>query len=127
MIRINRNVGARVIVDSVLVGISPKEGWKFIKKVPGVIVEKGDHRMYSYFSDGANTNVNRMVFDPWYPSYAIQLDNGVVEVCGDSIILVYEYHLKFLDRIETPKKPITEKQYLNAKKIVEQYETSNLK
>jgi len=38
---------------------------------------------------------------------------------------VREFDLNFLERIEIPKKPVSEKAYLNAKKVIERYETEN--
>lgn len=120
----SKEVGARVLVKALIVEISPKVKWRFLKNVPGVIVERGDHEYYWYTSTGGNTHPHKHIIenDCW-PNRAIKLDDGVVDIAGNNIVVIRDENLKFLDD-KPPRvlKPVTEKQYLSAKRIVERYE-----
>jgi hypothetical protein len=126
--RKNKGVGGRVIVKKLLVEISPLVGWRYLKNVQGVIVERGEHEQYSHTSTGGGTHPTKHIIknDGWNP-LAIKLDDGVVDIEGNNIVVEREWDLKFLDYLppKEPKepKPIAEKQYLNAKKIIERYES----
>ena len=122
-IRINRNVGARVIVREVLLEISPKVHWRYAKKVYGTIVERGEYEQYYHTCSGGHNYVTKHVIkNGFHKTYSIKLDNDLVDIEGNNIVVFRDYDLKFLDRYIIPENPITEKQYLNAKKIVEKYE-----
>lgn len=126
MVRINRNIGAKVEVREVLVEINPKVKWKKLKKVTGTIVEREGHEQYYHTSCGANKSINKfLITDDIFKTYAIKLDNNITDIEGNNIIVVREFDLKFLDRIEVKRKPVTKKQYENAKKLIERYEIEN--
>lgn len=125
MKRVNKSVGARVIVREVLVEISPSVGWRNLKKVYGTIVERSDHEQYYHTSSGGYNYVTKFIIkDDVWPNYAIKLDDNIVDIEGNNIIVFREFDLKFIDRIEIKTKPVTEKQYLAAKKIIERYENN---
>ena len=44
------------------------------------------------------------------------------DIEGNNIIVVREFDLKFLEQIEIPKKPVSKRTYLNAKKVIKRYE-----
>jgi len=121
----NKNVGARVIIKSVLVEISPKlKEWRYLKNVHGVIVDRGDHEQYWHTSSGGHTHVIKyLIENDCYKNFAIKMDDGVVDIEGNNIIVKREFYLKFLDTIVPVKKSITEKQYLKAKEIIQKYES----
>lgn len=126
MKRINRNIGAKVEVREVTIAINPKDKWKNLKRVKGTIVKNEGYEQYYVTCSGGYTHVNKHIIeDDCYPTYAIKLDNGITDVLGNNIIVVREHDLKFLERIEIQRKPVTEKAYLNAKKIIERYELEN--
>jgi len=126
MKRINRNIGARVLVTSVNTSINPVDGWKSLKNVPGTIVENKGYEHYYHTSSGGYTHVRKHIIEnDCYPTFAIKLDNNLKDVEGNNIIVVREFKLKFLDRVEILPKPVSEKAYLNAKKLTKRYETEN--
>lgn len=126
MIRINRNIGAKVQVREITVEINPEVKWKKLKKVTGVIVENEGYEHYYHTCSGAYTYVTKhLIENDCYKTYAIKLDNNVKDVEGNNVIVVREFDLKFLERIDVPRKPVTEKAYLNAKKVIERYEAEN--
>lgn len=126
MIRVNKNIGAHVEVYQVITDINPTDGWKIAKKVPGVIVENKDCEYYYIDSNGSRTCVNKHVLKrDVHTYYAVKLDNDLKDVAGNNIIPVREFHLKFLDRLEIPRKPVSEKSYMNAKETVKRYEAEN--
>lgn len=120
----SKEVGARVLVKKLLVEISPAVKWRYLKNVPGVIVERGNHEQYWYTSTGGNTHPNKHIIenDCW-PNRAIKLDDGVADISGNNIVVIRDWDLKFLDdKPLRDLKAVTEKQYLRAKGIVERYE-----
>ena len=124
--RINKNIGAKVQVREIAVEINPEVKWKKLKKVSGVIVENEGYEHYYHTCSGGYTYVHKhLIENDCYPNYAIKLDNNVKDIEGNNIIVVREFDLKFLERVEIPKKPISEKAYLNAKKVIERYEAEN--
>ena len=126
MIRINRNAGAKVQVREITVEINPKVKWRKLKKVTGVIVENEGYEHYYHTCSGGYTYVTKhLIKNDCYKTYAIKLDNNVKDIEGNNIIVVREFDIKFLERIEVQKKPVTEKAYLNAKKVIERYEAEN--
>lgn len=126
MKRVNRNIGAKVEVREVTIAINPIDKWKKLKKVKGTIVENEGFEQYWFTCSGGYTHVNKHIIDnDCYPTYAIKLDNEVTDVLGNNIIVKREHDLKFLERIEIQRKPVTEKAYRNAKKIIERYELEN--
>ena len=128
MKRINKGIGAKVEVREVTVAINPEVKWKVLKKVTGIIVEnKGYEQYYHTCCGGYSHATKHLIENDCYKTYAIKLDNNVKDIEGNNIIIVREFDLKFLDRIEIPKKPVSEKAYLNAKKIIERYEAENSK
>ena len=126
MIRVNKNIGARVEVYRVITAINPKDGWVELKKVPGVIVEDKGYEFYCHYCSGGHTNVTKeLLTKDTYKTYAIQLDNGVTDIEGNNVIIVREYHLKFLDRIEVKPKPVSIKNYMMAKETIKRFEAEN--
>ena len=126
MIQINRNAGAKVQVREITVEINPKVKWRKLKKVTGVIVENEGYEHYYHTCSGGYTYVTKhLIKNDCYKTYAIKLDNNVKDIEGNNIIVVREFDIKFLERIELQRKPVTEKAYLNAKKVIERYEAEN--
>ena len=126
MKRINKNIGAKVQVREITVEINPEVKWRKLKKVTGVIVENEGYEHYYHTCSGGHTYVNKhLIKNDCFPIFAIKLDNNVKDIEGNNIIVVREFDLKFLERVEIPKKPISEKAYLNAKKVIERYEAEN--
>lgn len=126
MIRINRNIGAKVIVSKVLVDINSKDGWVYRKKVSGTIVELGDRRRYYHWCNGNHTNVTKCNIERDYlDKYAVKLDDGIVDIEGNNIIVYLRHTIKFVERTEILPKPVTEKAYLKAKQTIERYEREN--
>ncbi len=124
----NKNVGARVIVKKLLVEISPKVKWRYLKNVPGVIVERGDHEQYYHTCSGGQTHVTKHIIDrDIFDTYAIKLDDGVVDIEGNNIVVERYFKLKFLEDLPPRElKPVTEKQYLAAKRVIERYEAQKM-
>lgn len=122
----NKNIGAKVLVKEITVEINPEVKWKKLKKVTGVIVENEGYEHYYHTCSGDYTHVyKQLIKNDCYSNFAIKLDNDVKDIEGNNIIVVREFEIKFLERIEIPKKPVSEKAYLNAKKIIERYESEN--
>lgn len=119
----NKNIGARVKVKKLTVEINPTVGWRTLKNVTGVIVENKGYEHYYHTCIGGHKNVKKHLIENDYcPNYAVKLDNNVRDVEGNNIIIVYEHELVFLEIIEEQRKPVSEKAYLSAKKIIERYE-----
>ncbi len=120
----SKKIGARVLVKRLLVDINPKDKWKTLKNVPGVIVERGNHEQYYHTSNGSHTYFTKHIIEnDFHPTYSIKLDDDIVDIEGNNIVVIREWSLKFLDDLPPREiKPVTEKQYLNAKRIVERYE-----
>ena len=126
MKRLNKNIGAKVQVREITVEINPEVKWRKLKKVTGVIVENEGYEHYYHTCSGGHTYVNKhLIKNDCYPTFAIKLDNNVRDIEGNNVIVVREFDLKFLEQIEIQKKPVSEKAYLNAKKVIERYETEN--
>lgn len=126
MKRINKNIGAKVQVIDITVEINPKVKWKKLKKVSGIIVENKGYEHYYHTCSGGYTHVTKhLIENDYYPNYAIKLDNNVKDIEGNNVIVVREFDLKFLERIDVQKKPVSEAAYLNAKKVIERYKAEN--
>lgn len=126
MNRINKNIGAKVQVSEITVEINPEVKWGKIKKVTGVIVENEGYEHYYHTCSVGHTYVRKhLIKNDCYPIFAIKLDDNVKDIEGNNIIVVREFDLKFLERIEIQKKPVSEKAYLNAKKVIERYKSEN--
>ncbi len=126
MKRINKNIGAKVEVRGITVEINPKVKWRKLNKVTGVIVENEGYEHYYHSCSGGYTYVTKhLIKNDCYPTFAIKLDNNVKDIGGNNVIMVREFDLNFLERIEVPKKTVSEKAYLNAKKVIERYEAEN--
>ena len=126
MMRKNKNIGAKVEVREITVEINLKVKWRTLKKVTGVIIENKDYEHYYHTCSGGHTYVTKhLITNDAYPTFAIKLDNNVKDIEGNNIIVVKEFDIKFLERIEIKKPPVTEKQYLNAKKVIERYNSEN--
>lgn len=91
----NKSIGAKVIVDQVLVSITPRNGCKYLKKVPGVLVEDED----------AEDHI-----------YVVKLDDGITDMVGNNVIWCEYSELTFVQT------QITEAQYNQALKVIQQYE-----
>ena len=126
MKRINKNIGAKVQVREITVEINPEVKWRELKKVTGVIVENEGYEHYYHTCSGGHTYVKKhLIKNDCFPTFAIKLDNNVKDIEGNNVIVVREFDLKFLEQIEIQKKPVSEKTYLNAKKVIERYEAEN--
>lgn len=126
MIQINKNIGAKVLVKEITVEINPEVKWKTLENVAGVIVEDEGYEQYYHTSSGGYTEAYKhLIKNDSFPTYAIKLDDNVKDIEGNNVIVVREFELKFLERIEIPKKLVSEKAYLNAKKVIERYEAEN--
>lgn len=126
MKRVNKNIGAKVEVREITVEINPEVKWRKLKKVTGVIVENENYEQYYHTCSGGYTYVTKfLIKNDCYQNYAIKLDDNVTDIEGNNIIVVREFDLKFLERIEIPKKHVSEKSYLNAKNVIERYEIEN--
>lgn len=124
MKRINKNIGAKVQVREVTVEINPKVKWKKLKNVTGVIVKNDGYEHYYHTCGGGYTYVSKhLIKDCYSPVFAIKLDNNIKDIEGNNIIVARDFDIKFMERIEVQKKPVSEKAYLNAKKIIERYES----
>lgn len=122
----NKKVGAKVIVNEVLVAINPKVKFKNLKKVSGVIVDRGNHEHYYHTSDGGYTFINKQVIkNDAYTTFAIKLDNGIEDIEGNNIIVVREHDLTFTEYLPTNDKPVTIEQYKKALQVVEKYKSQN--
>jgi len=123
----NKDVGGRVIVDSVTITINPIDGWKTLKKVSGVIVERGEHEHYYHNCSGGHTHVSKhVIINDAYNPRAIKLDDGITDIEGNNIIVVREFNLKFIDYLPPKVKVITKAQYDKALKTIEEYEQQTL-
>ena len=126
MRRKNKNVGARVVIDKLLIKISAESGWQYEMQVYGTIVERGNHEHYYHTSNGSNTyTIKWKIDDDVYLTYAIKLDNNLVDIEGNNVVVVREHNLKFLDYLAIAPKTISEKEYQKAKEIVKKYEQQN--
>ena len=71
-------------------------------------MENKDYEYYYHICNGSHTTVTKYVVkNDLFPHYAVKLDNNLKDIEGNNIILVREYHLKFLDRLEIPRKPVS--------------------
>jgi len=123
---INKNIGAKVQIREIIVELNPKVKWKRLKKVTGVIVENKGYEHYYHTCSGGYTHINKhLIKNDCYPNFAIKLDDNVKDIEGNNIIIVREFGIKFLERVEILKRPVSEKAYLNAKKVIERYEVEN--
>lgn len=120
----NKNIGARVSIKKLLVEISPKVKWRYLKNVTGTIVENKDYEQYYHTCSGGHTYVNKHVIEnDFVPNYAIKLDDDIVDIEANNIVVIREWSLKFLDVLPPRElKPITEARYLAAKRLIERYE-----
>lgn len=120
----NKKVGARVVVDSITVEINPKVRWKTLKKIGGRIVKmKPEYEHYYHTCSGGHTHVTKhLIHNDCYPTYAIKLDNNVVDIEGNNVIVVREHDLKFLDYLPDSYKQVTYSEYRKALGIIKKYE-----
>jgi len=126
MAKKNKNIGAKVLVREVLLDISPKVKWRKLKNVGGVIVENKGYEQYYHTCSGCHTYKTKHLIDKdVHATFAIKLDNDVKDIEGNNVIIVRDFDLKFLETIETLRKPVSEKSYLAAKRIVELYKLEN--
>lgn len=121
----NKKVGAKVVIRELTIKIDPISKWKKLKNVNGMIVPKTEKlEQYYHTSTGGYTHVTKHIIknDCW-TSFAIKLDNGIVDIEGNNIIIVREFDLKFLEYLPNTYKQITYSEYRKALKIIEKYET----
>lgn len=109
--RINKDVGAKVLIKRVLIDINPTDKWKHVKNVIGTIVQKAQYGIdgYYYSCTGAYTYVHKNIIkEDCFPQALIQLPEGMVDIAGNNIIPVREFEFKYLDKITITKqrKPI---------------------
>lgn len=104
---------------------SLKSKFKTIGKVE--FVSKGYEQYWHICSGGFTHVVKKIIHNDCYTTFAIKLDDDLKDIEGNNIIVVREFDLKFLERIEVKAKPVSERAYLNAKKVIERYELQNLK
>ena len=126
MMRKNKNIGAKVEVREITVEINPKVKWKTLKKVTGVIVENKGYEHYYHTCSGGYTYVAKhLITNDVHLTFAIKLDNNVKDIEGNNIIVAREFDINFLEQIEIKTPPVTKKRYLNAKRIIKQYNSEN--
>lgn len=119
----NKTLGARVIVNKVIVEISPKVKFRSLKNVYGTIVERGLHEQYWHTSDGNYQNVSKHIIkNDCHKNYAIRLDDNIVDIENNNIIVVREFDLKFIDYLPETVKIISKREYNKALKLIEEYE-----
>lgn len=120
----NKKPGAKVKIPKLLVEISPKVKWRYLKNLTGVIVPmKEEYEQYWHTSSGAHTYVTKhLIKNDCFPTYAIKLDNGVVDIEGNNIIVVREFNLKFLELLPKTFKQVTYSDYRKSLKVIEKYE-----
>jgi len=122
----NKNVGARVIVDKITIAINPKDKWKYLRKLTGVIVENKNYEQYYHSCSGGYTYTKKHIIkDDCFKTFAVKLDNNIVDIEGNNIIIVREFDLKFIDFLDNVK-IISKKEYNNALKLVDEYEKQQL-
>jgi hydroxymethylglutaryl-CoA reductase len=106
--KINREAGARVIVREITTSITPENGWKTIKKVPGVIVEieRARTNLYYFTSSGGGSNMQTHPYSGY--GYIVKLDDDIKDAAGNNIIPISTNDIKFIEKIEIEKqrKPI---------------------
>jgi hypothetical protein len=119
----NKTIGGRVQINKVLISITPKDGWKYQKKVLGTIVEtKPEYEQYYHTSDGLNISSTKHIIDwDWCKTFAIKLDDDLKDIEGNNIIIVREFNLKFLDYLPEKIKMVTKAEYNKALKVIETY------
>lgn len=118
----NKNIGARVIIDEITVAINPKDKWKTLKKLSGVLVDPKGIEMYYHQCNGNYENVRKRIIESsWRGKYAIKLDNDVVDVEGNNIIRVDKENLTFLDYLDNVK-IISKAEYNRAMKVIKEYD-----
>jgi hypothetical protein len=119
----NKKIGGRVQIDKVLLSITPKNGWEYKKKVLGTIVEKKDeYEQYYYTCSGGHTYVSKHIIEnDCFITYAIKLDDDLVDIAGNNIIIVREWDLKFLEYLPKTYKNVTTAEYKKALKTIEKY------
>lgn len=87
----NKNIGARVSIKKLLVEISPKVKWRYLKNVTGTIVENKDYEQYYHTCSGGNTHVTKHIIEnDWVPNYAIKLDDDISDIEGNNIVVIRE-------------------------------------
>lgn len=120
----NKNVGAKVVVRELTVEINPTVKWKKLKNVSGVIVPKSDiYEQYCHTCSGAYTFVTKhLIKNDCYRTFAIKLDNGVIDIESNNIVIVREDDLKFVELLPNTCKQVTYSEYRKALKIVAKYE-----
>lgn len=117
----NKKVGAKVLVKKILVEISPKAGWRYIKNIEGTLVERKGIQDYYYTSSGANTYPRKHNIDTeWQSPFAVKLDGDIVDIAGNNVICCNEWEIKFLEYLDDVK-IISKKEYNKALKIIEEY------
>lgn len=122
----NKGIGAKVIVKEITLRINPKEKWVLGKNLPGTIVENKGYEQYYHTCSGGHTHVSKhLITNDCFKTYAVKLDNNVVDIEGNNIIVVRDFNLKFVETVERKEKTITEEQYQRALKIIDKYKQQN--
>jgi hypothetical protein len=122
----NKNIGGKVIVKEVLLSITKEHGWKYHKKITGVLVEKNDVKPYYYSCNGNQEHIRQHIIKYAYGyKYYVKLDNDVVDIAGNNILPMTEEDLIFIDHLENVK-IISKSEYNKAMKIIKEYDSQQL-
>ena len=102
----NRDVGARVIVNKVVVDINFTDKVKTLRNVGGTIVDKKGLTYYFHTCLSDFVTITKVVVhNVENICHAIKLDDNLTDIEGNNVILVKTQDLKFLDY----KEPESEK------------------
>ena len=109
--RINRDIGAKVLIYSVTTKINPKDGWVTAKKVPATILGLLEKRQCDVYTCNGGYNYARN--NPFSAqAYLVKLDN-ITDIEGKKDIAVRPEYITFLERktIVKQRKPIDLKKF----------------
>lgn len=113
IIRINRDIGAKVLIYSVTTKINPKDGWVTANKVPATILGLLEKRQCDVYTCNGGYNYARN--NPFSAqAYLVKLDN-ITDIEGKKDIAVRPEYITFLERktIVKQRKPIDLKKLVN--------------
>jgi hypothetical protein len=103
----NRDIGARVIVNKVVVDINFTDKIKTLRNVGGTIVDKTGLNYYFHNCLSDYVTITKViVHNVENICYAVKLDDNIKDIDGNNIILVKKQDLKFLDYLEPETKKI---------------------
>jgi hypothetical protein len=103
----NKEIGARVVVNKVVLDINFTDKVKTLRNVGGTIVDKTGLKYYYYTClHDFKTITKVIVHNVENLCRAVKLDDNITDIEGNNIILVKMQDLKFLDYIETESEKI---------------------